>query len=145
MTLLRSLAWGLFALACAAATVAAVAGIIYLPQLVPRPVAPPDSSYTRAEFVTIVLTALTAVLAALAIVVAVVGAIGYVQIKSAAKSAAADIARETAKRVARSTAEEVAVREAEKAFSTLRPDDSAAADAIARSQAEGDDGHAGTR
>jgi hypothetical protein len=128
------------ALAAVAVTLAAIMAMIYLPQSALRPTAAPDNPYTRAEFVTIVLTALTAVLAALAIVVALVAAIGYVQIKNAAKSAAGDIARDAAERIAKEVAETVAVREAEKTLSTLRQGDSEAADQIAMSQS-GEGGH----
>lgn len=146
MSFWRGLVWALVGLAAVAVTVAAIMAMVYLPQTALRPAAPPENPYTRAEFVTIVLTALTAVLAALAIVVALVAAIGYVQIKNAAKSTAGEIARETAEQMATKVAETVAARVAEKMFSTLGPqNDSDAADQIARAQSDEGGHDAGKR
>ena len=99
---------GLKIATCVAVCLAAVAAIVYLPSM-GAPVAPDQAqAFTRAEFITIVLTAVTVVLAAMAIMLAIAGFYGYVQLRASVH----DVARRTAERVAREVAEPVAARSA---------------------------------
>jgi hypothetical protein len=142
MGMWRGLVGGLLGLAAAALFAVVFVAFVYVPGLLPHPPVPPADAFTRADTITIVLTAVTVILAALAIVLALVGVFGYLQIKSAAKASARSVAEkaatEAAERIAREISTTVATREAEKYLATLQPGTTSAdADAIAGAPANG--------
>lgn len=107
--LVRLLAWAAFGAAC-------IVAVLYVPGHLATAVGVDHQAgnFSRAEFVSVILTAVTVVLAALAIILAIAAVSGYTQIKKDATKVAEKAAKVAAKReaanVARSTATEVATR-----------------------------------
>lgn len=102
--------WALRLLALASVIAAGIIAALYIPSWSPSPPANPEAAFTRAEFITIILTAVTVILAALAIVLALAGVVGYVQIKSAAEAEARKAAEARAEEVAARVAEQMAIK-----------------------------------
>jgi len=93
----------------------AVTAVIYLPTRGLPVAADQTQAFTRAEFITIVLTAVTVVLAALGLILASLAVLGFTQIQRSAN--------ETAERIAREVASTTAAREARAAIGATEADD----------------------
>jgi len=107
--------------AVALCTVILAAGtvVVYLPR-VGLPVAPDAAqAFTRAEFITIILSAVTAILSALMIMIAILAFWGYATLREEARRTAKEIASTVAKEIAGP----VAAREA-RAFASQAPEGS---------------------
>ncbi len=125
--------------AVAAITVAVLA-VVYLPELNKPAIPEAAIGFSRAEFITIILSAVTVVLTALTLVLAVAGAIGYVTIRDAARDRAGEVAGGVAARVATEIATGIAARTAETMANQVAGRDEEAGDDIAKAAGE-DDGN----
>lgn len=129
---LRAVAWAAFTV-LAVMAMGLMTGVIGGAHPVPQPAA---TSFTQAEFITIILTAVTVVLAALAIMLAIAAVWGYTQIKEVAREAAEKKAIE----VAGEKADAVATRVAEATVMKVRRSEPENGDAFAQAEAGEEDG-----